>query len=68
MMKALRPKAPAGSRTPEKWRCRKCGYCYLEQEYLLPLGICENCGAKKTFEKVTADWEYHPFDDLMILP
>ena len=52
----------------ETWRCRHCGFTYDETEYLLPIHDCPKCGAIGGFERITEDREYHPNDDLMILP
>jgi len=52
----------------EAWRCRRCGYTYEEREYILPILQCAQCGSRWTFERITQDWQYHPGDDVMLLP
>jgi len=52
----------------EAWRCSHCGYTYEEREYILPILQCPKCGSRWTFERVTQDWQFHPGDNLMLLP
>jgi rubrerythrin len=52
----------------DSWRCRHCGYVYNECEYWLPIVKCPICDGKYCFDKVTTETEYHPGQDLMLLP
>jgi len=54
--------------TLEAWRCRQCGYLYEVEEYPLPVLRCPQCNSPHSFDRVTEEREYHPSDDLMLLP
>lgn len=66
--KEMKPVKPLEVHALESWRCRSCGYMYEEKEYILPIMECPSCGSRHSFEKVTEDFQFHPGDDLMLLP